>query len=31
MIETLDENSTRVWNRWCRYKDPSELVHVDFF
>lgn len=31
MIETLDENSTRVWNRWCRYKDSSELVHVDFF
>ena len=31
MIETLDENTTRVSSRWwCKYKDPSELVYVQF-
>ena len=31
MIETLDENTARVSSRWgCKYKDPSELVYVQF-
>ena len=31
MIETLDENTPRVSSRWgCKYKDPSELVYVEF-
>ena len=31
MIETLDENTSRVSSRWgCKYKDASELVYVQF-
>ena len=31
MIETLDENTSRVSSRGgCKYKDPSELVYVQF-
>ncbi len=31
MIETLDENTSRVSSRWgCKYKDTSELVYVKF-
>ncbi len=31
MVETLDENSNRISSRWwCKYKDISELVYVEF-
>ena len=31
LSESLDENANRIGNNWvCRYKDPSELVYVEF-
>ena len=31
LTENLDENSHRIGSNWtCRYKDTSELVHVEF-
>ena len=31
LSENLDENANRIGNNWvCRYKDPSELVFVEF-
>ena len=31
LVESLDENAHRIGNNWvCRYKDPSELVYVEF-
>jgi hypothetical protein len=31
LSENLDENSNRIGKNWvCKYKDPSELVYVEF-
>ena len=31
MAENLDENANRIGKNWvCKYKDPSELVYVEF-
>ena len=29
--ENMSDDANRIWNTWtCRYKDLSELVHIDF-